>query len=699
MNNNFSFGGIKVNSRKQVLNLKLKSNPVLADHSDRIGYGNNKDTITILADEYYNDVQLKAIDTFLRDNGCTKYIMLCTLNCDITKDEVKDDQKTGIIDFYKNNRSKYEDFIPPGSQIITSGPALYSHLREDDVYPSYVQQIVFGRSDFWFSFDLTEKGNWIYPIESFRDLFAAGFNKPVDSYKTRLAELQIQKVSNCKFRPAPRYAKLNKVFITSKEDFYKRFWEPNKNKKDITVAWDLETSGLNWFKDRIGCITLCFEDDPNTGYYIPWNYVDKEKLDDLFGRVRQCGANLKYDWHYIHHHGLKNMRIDEDVCGLGQILDETRSNSLKTLAFFYSEYGGYERALDIYKKKYNIESYLDIDEDILKEYAIMDAIVTMRVWKNMMAHMRALDKQYPNEICPWNTLERYYYYRKIPATNLYAEMEHKGVCVNKPKLDTLRVEMLEYQNSLKKQLAEAFNVNEDFDFGSNQELGKLLKRKGWECLGLNKAGDYSVGDFQLERWGKDHPEAKIIQTLRSITVLINTFVGDEEGTKGWSKYLVHHDEDPDYLWRMHPDFYPLGADSGRSRCQRPNMQQVPTRGKFTKEIKSCLCTPNDEDYYLVTLDFSSLQMRLATINCTQWGFPDKNLINAFNGPNSDIHSSTGYLTFCLGRKYDVEEVEVEQNGKIYHFLGPEHVLTKNRGLVTASDLQEDDILDIKDNAP
>ena len=49
--------------------------------------------------------------------------------------------------------------------------------------------------------------------------------------------------------------------------------------------------------------------------------------------------------------GLPHARIDEDIIQMGHTLDETRSNSLKALAFLYTEFGGYEHPLDEYKKK------------------------------------------------------------------------------------------------------------------------------------------------------------------------------------------------------------------------------------------------------------------------------------------------------------------------------------------------------------
>lgn len=685
MNKGFSFGGIKVDSRKQVLKLKPIDSPVLSDKLAENGY-KQKGPIAILTDEYYGTGPTLAIEKFLRKNGITQYIILSPIKYDITREEIEKDQKEGVISFYKKNKSDFMKYIPKGAPIITSGPAIYSLLQEDDIYPSHVQQRIFGVPNFWFSYNLTSDGNWVYPIEAFRDLFALGFEKgEVDSYRTRLAELQFNDIRTTK-KLAPRYPKLIKHFINSKQEFIDSFYEPNKNRtKEDILSWDLETSGLSFIKDRVGCITLSF--NGVEGWYVPWEYVDKEKLDEIFGKVTQLGANLKFDVKFMMKEGLKNATVDEDVYIMGHTLDETRSNSLKALAFYYSEFGGYERALDAYKSKYKIDNYLNIDEDILKEYAIMDAIVCRRIYDRMLNHLRLLDKKYPNEKLEKNSMEEYYRYRRIPANKMYIQLEYEGIYINKRKLDDLREVMKQAISDLREELSNDFGVSKDFNWSSSEKVGRLLEKKGWEELGRTVKGFYNVGKFQYDRWKKTHPEAAKLQQLSSYETLIDSFVGDVEGTKGWSQYLVHHDGDPEDIWRMHPDYISMGTDSGRTRCKNPNMQNVPTRGKFTKEIKACLCTPNDEEYYLCTVDYSALQLRLSGINSN-----DENLTRVFTTPGLDAHCMSAYNIFCNHKKFDVEIINVEdEKGNKYEFLGGQLVETR-RGEIFASELREDDEL-------
>lgn len=727
----FSFGGIQVNSKKRTAaDLKRSDKIVLADYSNA-ETNLDVDTIIIVAPRPYNDHELAVLHELFTSWRIDKYLMVCAINID-PKDPASAEKaahyihKDGVTKFYRVNKNPIEKYIKPGSTVVTIGPALYSLIMEDDIYPNHTQQRIFGKTNFIFSRTL-EEGTYyrIFPVEDLDLIFpprttsmvkdlrtgrecrvvtdywytdrpvrcAAGHesdhftdNKlgaPTDSFRTKLTKMQFKMAAKGSKNPIPKIPTLTKHFIYNKEDFITKFYEPNKDKHGY-VAWDLETGGFDFFKDKIGCITLSF--DGLTGYYIKWSCLDdemKKMLGEILRNNKQIGANLKFDCKFLWKNGVPEAHIDEDVIILGHILDETRSNSLKSLAFWYSEFGGYERPLDEYKAKCKIESYLDIPDGILREYAVMDAIVTYRVWENILAHMKQLDEEYPNEFTD-NGMIDYYYDRRIPAVNMYAKIEYRGLYINKEKLDALRKEMRAYISNLENELCDDLGIDRGFEFTSVQKLGKLLESLGWEDLGRNKSGLYQVADFQIERWMKTRPQAKKLQLLKSLYTLLNGFVGDDEGTTGWPQYMTYHPEDNS--WRIHANYQAMFTDSGRTKCKNPNFQNIPTRGMFSQEIKGCICTPDDDDYLIATIDYSSLQLRIADLDCG-----DKNLTEAFYVPGADLHSKTAYLSFFADKEIDVEIVEVEQDGKTYKFLGGEQVMTQ-RGEVFARELLETDTI-------
>jgi DNA polymerase I-like protein with 3'-5' exonuclease and polymerase domains len=677
----FSFGNINVASKKQVLNLRAISDIVQLDAiRPNAPY---PFPVVFLADEVYNKSQLQAIRLFLSAGGITSFKIVSALNCEVSKELIKEEQREGLIEFYRNNSSDFWSEIPSDAVIVTVGAALYALTRADHIYPADVMQRMFGRPSFWYSKTQSAEGNWVYPIESFHETFAEGFTAAaVDSFKTRITQMQLKAVRERKSSAPPPIPELKLIFVENAEQF-DAFYEANKHRKNELMAWDIETSGFDFLADEVGCVTCSF--DGITGYYIRWNVVNKRKLAALLKNNIQLGANLKFDIKFFWARGIPTARVDEDVVVMGHTLDETRSNSLKALAYYYTPFGGYDLELDEYVKAFHITNYLDIPEPLLRKYAAMDAIVTWRVYNAMRKHYEQLDELYPNEKgTKWGLFD-YYSKVRIPAVNMYAKIEYRGVYVDKEKLQELRKVVTARITELQKELAAALGVSPLFDFGSNVGLGRLLEKLGWECLGRQKNGVYQCADFQLERWVKDHKEAAIIQEIRSCKVILNTFIGDSAETKGWSQYLTYHPEDGSY--RMHPNFNAMGTESGRSKCSAPNMQNVPTHGVFAKEVKQCLTVPNKDDYYMLTLDFSALQMRLASIDSD-----DEVLCSLFKSGKADIHSKTAYGVFVKGKKYSIEEIEVEQDGKVFKFLGGQKVMTLERGEVFASELTEKDTL-------
>lgn len=673
----FSFGGINVASKKQVLNLKTIKEALLYE-SPRAS------SVIVLVDEPYNKFQLQAIRFFLEACSLKQYKIISALNCVISKEQIKEDQKEGLVEFCRNNSVEgIWDMIPAGSAVITAGAALYTLTRSDHVYPTDVQQRIFGRPSFWVSPTQDSKGAWVYPIESFQTLFAEGFSSPaVPSFKTELAKFQISAAAQRTSYSSPAIPAVIKRDIFTKEEF-NVFYEENKHRKREILCYDLETSGFDPFKDRVGCFTCSF--DGITGYYIRWSAVDRRKLGAILANNIQLGANLKFDIKFLWKNGIPQARVDEDVIVMGHVLDETRSNSLKALAYYYTTFGGYDLALEEYRRKTGIDNYLDIPEELLKEYATLDAIVAWRVYDAMSKHMDALDAKYPNEKSTSWTQRDYYKKIRIPAVNMYARIEYRGVYVDINKLKFARAKVQARIDELQLELAASFKVPATFDFGSLKTLARLLESKGWEAQGRNKNETFQCADYQLERWAKDHKEAALLQEFRSCNVMLNTFIGDAAGTKGWSQYLTEHPEDGSK--RIHPNFNAMGTESGRSRCSNPNMQNVPTHGIFASEVKDSLATPNDDEYYLMTVDYSGLQLRLSAIDSM-----DPVLCETFKAGNADVHAKTAYGIFIKGKQYPVETVEVEQNGRKYTFLGGQQVMTKNRGEILATELTEDDEL-------
>lgn len=687
----FAFGGLNVASTKKSLAAELIQDIVQIEHtSDKGPY------ILVLLDEFYYPDKLKKISIFLERNGIRNYRAVNALNCIIPKEDLKGE----LSRFYRINQSKWRQYADGAKGVIAVGAALYAINQSADLMTFAFYDIMFNKPYFW----SPDAGTWVFPIDTFQDIFAPIQQQhgdshmenpgPVNTYKTHFAEYQFKQITSLRLHPIVAEKPIL-IKIESAEAF-KEFAKQHMNEEILST--DLETSGLDFMKCRIGCITFSF--DGKTGYFVPWKFVDKPLLDRMFTTAKiVVGANFKFDVRFLWHNGIPAARVDEDTVQMGHLMNEQRLNGLKPSAYYYTPFGGYDRELDRYREKTGIDDFTLIPEHILFPYATMDAIVTYLVYVALLEQMRYVDKTMPNEKDPSWTIERYYREIMMPAVNAFAEIEYRGVYVNRELLAQSRLAMQVEIQEIENELAAKWNVGGNFDFNSANQLGKLFERLGFEELGRAKNGDYKTSDASLERWAKrGHPEISRLQRLRTLNTLLKTFISkDEESEKGWESYVRQHE---DGSWRMHPTFNVMRTESGRCKSDSPNMQNVPAghgaNGDLASLVKKCITTPDPEEYYLSTLDYASLQMRLAAIDTNlNDGGRDKNLYNIYLDPKmgGDMHSRTGFGVFAEGRDFDLEIIEIEEDGKPSKtFFGGEFVNTKNRGEIQARNLSPSDVL-------
>lgn len=685
----FTFGGLNVSSTKKSLVADLIQDIVQIDHTTNKG-----PYILVLLDEFYYPDKLKKISIFLERNRICNYRAVTSLNCIIPKEDLKGE----ISKFYRANQSKWKQYAEGAKAVIAVGAAMYAINQSSDLMTSFFYDVVFNKSYYW----SPDANTWVYPIDSFNDIFIAIQQKPndmyhvenpgpVDTYKTHFAEFQFKQILSNKLEPRIR-EEPELIKLESIEDF--RVFA-KKHLNENIISWDIETSSLDFMKGHIGCISFSF--DGKTGYFVSWKNVDKRLLNQmLFSCKCQVGANLKFDVRFLWKNGIPAARIDEDTVQLGHLMNEQRWNGLKSHAFYYTLFGGYDRELDRYREKTGITDFTLIPEHILFPYATMDAIVTYLVYVALIEQLHQIDKNLPNEKDPEWTIERYYKEVMMPAVNAFASIEYRGVYVDKEALASSRLAILTEISEIENELAAKWGIGGDFDFNSPLALGKLFESLGFEDLGRAKRGYYKTSDDLLEKWvKKGHVEIKKMQRLRSLKTLLRTFISPEEDAeKGWEQYIRRHEEDSS--WRMHPTFNVMRTESGRCKSDSPNMQNVPAHGDLASLVKKCITTPDPKKYYISTLDYASLQIRLAAIdtNYNEKG-RDENLYNVYLDPKmgGDMHSRTGFSIFAEGKDFDLDMIEVtDSSGNIKTFLGGETVKTKNRGSIQARDLKSEDIL-------
>lgn len=701
----FSFGEIDTSVKKK--NINLTSDKGILLHSQDTG--KSKHVLILLESLKVSKDLLFSIVAWTKQGlgPGFDFDIVASSNYSVTREQIK---KAGVQDFYEESRSNFKEYIRPTTiAILTSGYALTAVTLNSDITVDGFYDVVFNKSYFYSPYTETT----IVPIDSFDHLFKKndmGAYIRKDNSRQQFAEYQLYQVKT-KYEDLLKHPPIfrpKKRVVTSHEDWKTFYNEYKDHIKYPKVAWDTETSGFHFKKDRIGCISASF--DGKVGWFIPWKFVNLEEFDNLISGKYQIFANGKFDAKFAHDKGIPNAKVYGDVVSLGQMLNEMRSNSLKSLAYYYTAFGGYDDELDRYKKIHKITNYLDIPEHIMIPYATMDAIVTFIVHEVMQDQLTALDKKFPPPVFGdtrgWS-MRDYYERVRIPSINAFTKIEQVGVVVNLEVWDR-NSDIVEGKiRDIKKSLMSSFSVasisaftssfeeflpddvfelEEGNDLKSGMKLGKILEAEGWPCYGRAKAGYYLTGDEQLSRWKNDgYAQAHEISNLRSYLVLQKTFLGRKGTNEGWRQYITYHEKDGTY--RIHPTYGVMATESGRNSCSNPNWQQVPSGSLDAYLFKQIFYVPDPDKYLQLTIDKKAYQVRLCALDT---GNETDVLYRGYLANDDlDLHSKTGYGVFAKGEKYTFVEI----NGKEYYAEQEVKVVRNGIELVVhAIDVQENDDL-------
>jgi|GEM_PF-2467332 len=578
-----------------------------------------------------------------------------------SKVEISDkDKKNNIGKYYYSNKIDYSKYIKPFSKVMTFGRCIYTFTYgNSDIQVECFYDMIFNNTYFYSS----ENKNYIFPCNMFFEFF----NK--DNFENYFFKYQLEK---CKeyINTEIRIPTLKKILV----DDPNKFLLDNINKYE--VSFDIETSGFNFKEDKIQCITFSF--DGRTGYYLRYKDIDKKLLNDFFKNKYIIGQNVKFDCRFLINDGITNLKIDYDTLNASHILNEMRSNSLKSLSYYYTYYGGYEKELDDYKDKYpRLKDYTQIPENILFEYATMDSIITFQIYLKTKKQIEDIsnNKQIYNENDLF-TLRDYYYNIVIPSLNMYLDMELKGLNIDINELDKLSIDIQNKIKETKLQISKELNINEnqinlndieeenkdtnigdsffelnnnvsEVNISSNDQLGVILEKKGFEDFGRTKKGNYNVSKETLLRWSKvGRKEADTILKLHEYQIMYKTFVGDNISNSGYYKYLQKDS-------RIYPTTGVMINDSGRNNCYNPNMQQVPSHGWKAEYLRK-IFTPPNKDYVFCSVDYSGLQLRLSAMMVKEKG----DYKNAFINQSGDLHSVTAYNVFLKDKEITLENKEI-----------------------------------------
>ena len=386
------------------------------------------------------------------------------------------------------------------------------------------------------------------------------------------------------------------------------------------VAFDTETTGLDYTKDKLVGFSFCFEEDK--AYYVPFGHfylgvgeqISQEDAKEAMRRLFQSqviGHNIKFDLHFVQRFLGESLPIYGDTMILGWLINPESALALDKLS---------EKLLnhkmvsfkDTVKKG---EDFSSVELEKACEYAAEDAFITHKLYT---LFIEKLELQNASHLI--DEAQKV----EIPFIKTLLEMEEEGIVLDTAFMEQFLEEVKVTLNQLTQEIYTL--AGSEFNINSTKQLGVVL----FETLGL------PVGKKTKTGYSTDE---KVLNSLKEAHEIIPKLLEYREVYKLFSTYiepllkLAKEDE----AHRIRTSFVQTGTATGRLSSKNPNLQNIPTRTPLGAKIRQAFIAP--EGKKLIGIDYSQIELRLLA-HFSQ----DPVLVDAFIH-NKDIHLQTAEVLF------------------------------------------------------
>ena len=222
----------------------------------------------------------------------------------------------------------------------------------------------------------------------------------------------------------------------------------------------------------------------------------------------------------------------------------------------------------------------------------------------------------------------------MPTIEVLGDMQANGMYVEQSELEAFGIKLQDGIDFLTKEI---YNIaGEEFNIKSPKQLGELLFEKLKLPVVKKTKSGYSTDVDVLEKLRTEHPIIEKILEYRQLTKLNSTYV---EGLKPFINPKTK---------RIHSFFHQTITATGRISSTEPNLQNIPTRIEFGKQLRKVFKPAKGKVY--IDADYSQIELRvLAHLS------EDEHMIQAFKN-GEDIHRQAASKVFGIPQ----EEVTKEQ---------------------------------------
>ncbi len=422
--------------------------------------------------------------------------------------------------------------------------------------------------------------------------------------------------------------KVNYKLIVNEVDLDNLLEKLNKAKE---ISFDLETDSLNTMTCEIVGIALSIKE--NEAYYIGLSSDQKEDLFsekievdtlaiDLVAKklkpilenknINKIGQNSKFDSLILRRHDIIVSPISFDTMLASYVLNPDDKHNMDDLSLKWLNYKPVKITSLIGENKKTQITMKELTPQEIKDYACEDADITLKL-KNK------LEKEIEKE-----GMHKLAYDIEFPMVEVLTEMEFNGIKIDKNELKIIEIELTKEADRIKAEIFDETGL--EFNLDSPKQLGDVLFEKmGLPVIKKTKTG-YSTDNQVLTELSQSFDIAKKIVEYRSLTKLNSTYV------TALPKLINKK------TGRLHSTFNQTVASTGRLSSTNPNLQNIPIKTDFGKEIRKSFI-PKNNDYVIFSADYSQIELRIMAYFSN-----DSHLIDAFKN-GVDIHSATSSKLF------------------------------------------------------
>ncbi|MFO7776579.1 MAG: DNA polymerase I, partial [Candidatus Hydrogenedentota bacterium] len=395
-------------------------------------------------------------------------------------------------------------------------------------------------------------------------------------------------------------------------------------------AIDTETTSSHpMFAELVGISVSC---EAKTGHYIPVGHapeamvlengemvtgLDRERvlklLDPLLRdpNVEKSGHNIKYDWIVLRRAGTDLAGVTMDTMVASYLTDPSRMrHNLQEVSLHYLK----RKMLpltDVIGKGAKAITFDKVPLSRATPYACEDADITWRLTSLFRKRLRERE------------VETLFQQVEAPLIEVLVRMEMTGIAVDQGVFEDLRRQIGDRLESLEASIHE--QAGGPFQINSPKQLQEVLfDRLGLKPIRKTKTG-YSTDVEVLEELAREHPLPELLLEYRMLDKLRSTYVEA-------LPRLVHPE-----TGRIHSSFNQAVAATGRLSSSDPNLQNIPVRSEFGRQIRRAFVP--EQGYRFVSADYSQIELR---IMAHLWG--DERLKAAF-AEGRDIHRDTAVRVF------------------------------------------------------